>query len=54
MFEDVEVRVVGDDVLSIVVIRTAAGERLQQTVGIKDDASHSHKGCACAPHPIAR
>ena len=36
------------------VIRTAAGQSLQQAVGVKDDASHSRRGCACALHPIAR
>ena len=36
------------------VIRTSAGQRLQQTVGVKNDASHRRRGCACALHPIVQ
>lgn len=36
------------------VIRTAAGQYLQQAVGVKNDAPHRCRGCACALHPIAR
>ena len=36
------------------VIRTAAGQGLQQAVGIKNDASHRRKGCACALRPTSQ
>jgi hypothetical protein len=36
------------------VIRTAAGQRLQQAVCVKNDASHGHRGYACALRPIVR
>lgn len=36
------------------VIRTATGQSLQQTVGVKNDASHRCKVCACALNPIAQ
>ena len=36
------------------VIRTATGQSLQQAVGVKNDASHRCKVCACALRPIAQ
>ena len=36
------------------MIRTAGGQCLQQAVGVKDDAPHSRRECACALRPIVR
>ena len=44
----------GKNLSPYLVIRTETGQSLQQAVGVKDDASHRCKVCACVLRPIAQ
>ena len=42
------------DVGSNLVVRAGRGQRLQQAVGVKNDATHGDKVCACVLRPIVQ